>query len=131
MSVVQLSFNAMARWPMLVVLGKASDMEVGMATCENKLDEWFCLKCDDFIHPQQVTFEELHTRCGERVEWKYFCGKPAVICYDGRNLCAECADPNVLVLYRVAERASQDGVSAAMMNRMYEAWAALTAPEDS
>ena len=31
---------------------------------------WFCPKCDIYIEPEEVTYEETHQHCGEPAEWR-------------------------------------------------------------
>jgi hypothetical protein len=61
------------------------------------------------------------------------CGKPAVIRYDGRNLCADCADRRVLALYVNTKMLAMNGWNGPDLewSALSEAIAALTPPEDS
>lgn len=72
--------------------------------------------------------------CQKQIGWHAdndprYCGGCAVIRYGGRNLCADCADPNVLALYLAAKRGTEDGYCGHVYARILDGVTAL-APKD-
>lgn len=85
-----------------------------MVTCENKTERhtWYCTYCECDVDAPNVKTLGTHKRCGGPLDFipkEYDCGSTAVIRYDGRNLCAECADEGVLALYCNGKNLAMNG----------------------
>ena len=73
-------------------------------TCQHLIENdntgWWCYGCSAFVDRTQVSQGDSCAKCeGPCAKHPLeVCGSPAVIRYDGRNLCKDCADKKVLAL---------------------------------